>query len=166
MKECIKCKSVKPLSSFYKNNQMADGFLNKCSDCCRKESKERLSKLSKDESFLEKERERCRTKYKRLNYKDKQKKWDEAKFWKNSSAYKNLSRKFKTSKGIELHHWNYNEKYIEDVFILKTSQHRKAHKNLVFDLESRIFKTLKGEILDTKEKHKNYLIENGIEFQN
>ena len=159
MKICKECQLEKELSEFYPTQ-------GECKECTKKRVKLRTEKLKSDPVWVEKERERHREKYRRLNYKDKQKKWDEAKTWKNSSAYKNLSRKFKTSKGIELHHWNYNDKYLEDVFVLKTSQHRKAHKNLVFDLESKIFKTLKGEVLDTKEKHKNYLVENGIEFEN
>jgi len=164
MKICFKCNTEKELSDFYRHSQMSDGRLNKCKVCTKEESKNNYYEKSKSIEFNEKERIRSREKYYRLNYNKKSHDYKKNKPWLNSSKYKNLNRKFKVPTGYELHHWSYNNEDIEDVFLMKKKQHRQAHTYIKFNLETKMFIDLDGNLLKTKKEHLEYLIKKNIQF--
>ena len=155
MKQCKECKVLKEKIEFY-------GLQGECKECTKKRVKLREQEKRNNPDWVEKERARHREKYKRLNYKEKQKVWNEKRPHTKNSKYKNLNRKYKFPKGFEKHHWNYFDEFLEDFFILPIKEHRKAHTFL--NKTSYFFEGLNGEILNTREKHFEYLVKKGIKF--
>jgi hypothetical protein len=167
MKKCFKCNIEKPLTEYYKHPRMADGTLNKCKECNKKDSKKIYEKNSEDVSFVEKEKLRSKEKYHRLKYKDKRKEYIEKRPWITKQS--NVRRKLKLKNKLQthdLHHWCYKDEFLEDVILLEKMNHRKAHKILNLDRSNKIFIGVNGEILDTKEKHIQYLLNNNIQYNN
>jgi hypothetical protein len=153
-KVCFKCGRKLPLSEFYKHSRMADGHLNKCKDCAKYDVKRDYDRKSKDESWMEKERERGREKFHRLNYKNKQFK----KTTKDFSGIHNTRRSLKSRNysidGKEAHHWNYNKP--RSIILLSPKAHHRIHNHITVNRDDKYCYTLDGLRLDTEEKTIKY----------
>lgn len=169
-KKCFKCGEIKPTTEFYTHKQMGDGLLGKCKTCTKNDTKIRLNEKLKDPIFTEQEQARHRDKYYRLGYKEKHKspkelankyrrQWIE-KYPEKYKCKSFMGRKIKAEKGNHLHHWSYNIKDAIDVIELSVRNHNKAHRFIIYDQERYMYRRCDTmELLDSKEKHLQYIID-------
>lgn len=166
-KICFKCNTEKPLPEYYKHSMMADGHLNKCKECTKSDVKKRESILLCNNDWVESEKERQRDKYYRLGYKEKHKQTPEEKkvtmdLYRNRYPEKKVAYSLCTSlkpsvKGNHLHHWSYNAEHAKDVIELEPKDHYLLHRHIKYDQNTKMYISKHGELLNTKQKHLEYL---------
>ncbi len=165
-KKCFVCGEQKEIDEFYKHSKMPDGHLNKCKGCCKSQSKKRYKIKSQDEEWFLKERNRTRERYHRLSYRGKytpslsKKKVSMQKYYAKypeKKKAKDLTSHFEVKEGYHNHHWSYNDEHMKDVIEIKLEDHYLLHRYTIYDQERKMFRTLKGVLLDTKERYIEYM---------
>lgn len=166
-KKCFKCCNILPIQEFYVHKKMPDGHLNKCKKCTIKDTSQRIEELKKNPEWIEKERERNREKYHRLGYKDKnkpstEKKKNIMKRYRQKFPEKYLAAKYTEifltkEQGFHLHHWSYNQVDWLDVIKLSIKEHNLIHRYLIYNKKKMIYSTIGEVLLDTKNKHLEFI---------
>lgn len=167
-KFCKSCEKTKELQDFYtskyKGISGVSVYYNSiCKDCYKIAIKNNLIKRAEKGFTVEqilKERDRQR-KWKALSKNGQSiKKKEYYDKYKQLNKEKGLARqevnnkiKEKLEKGIERHHWCYRRDFWLDIICIEKTKHRRLHRYLVYVKDLMIYKTIWGEMLDTKEKH-------------
>lgn len=166
MKICRRCKIEKPLQDYYIHNKMSDGHLNVCKECVKLRVDNREKKLRlENPQWVEQEKIRAREKYYRLQYKLKKPSYESKKRtilrykekYPEKQLAKNAIANMVKKDGYNLHHWSYNREHFKDVIELEFKTHMKYHRYLKYDTVAKMYRTIEGELLDSKEKHQKYL---------
>ena len=67
--------------------------------------------------------------------------------------------------GMNLHHWSYNQEDWLDIIELEVRDHHFLHRYMTYDQERMMFRNLDGILLDSREKHLEYLKECKLKYE-
>lgn len=158
-KKCIACGGIKTGKDFYKHSSFKDGLQVRCKKCQIVIIRNRYNR------FLEMGI--------RLNYYVKKgpfkhpntplsKKYKYilkyyASYPEKKAATSAVSSAKMRKSGFHAHHWSYNNEHKLDVIYLDERQHRYIHKFMSYDRAMFVYRDINGNLLDTREKHLNYI---------
>lgn len=175
MKKCINCGELKLTKEYYVHSGMADGHLNKCKTCVKAYNERREQENRNNIQWVEQERARHRDKYYRLNYRGKHKpdlntKKIAIRQWKDKYPEKyeaHIScQRIKAPADFQKHHWSYNKIHFKSLIVLSVRDHALAHRYLEYDKNEKMYKSVDGLLLNSKQKHVDYLLEIGVSVLN
>ena len=128
---------------------MKDGHLNKCKECTKSDVHNDYMKKSSDESWMEKERERARDKYRRLKYKSGRTRID---FSAPSYIGRLLRARGFDTTNKEAHHWNYNKPF--SVFLMSRNAHHRIHNAIIMSRVDKCCYTKDGVKIENEQQAK------------
>lgn len=159
MKKCSKCNEVKTLSQFYKRRDSKDGYQGRCKDCALIDRKDKRNTLMGDPKWVKQERERQREKQERLWTPERSKEYRNK--YPEMVKARRVAQKIKIKRGFSRHHWSYNEEHHDDIIPLEKKQHYRLHTLIQYIPATYLFKRVDtGKILDTREKHMEFIKQN------
>jgi len=155
-KNCPGCNTEKNITDFYSTART-------CKECVRKRTSAREKKLREtNPDWVEKEKERGREKYHRLGCKkpSSEKKAETIRRHKEKypeKYYAKIASQRMPKEKEHRHHWSYNDKHFKDIIHLTNEEHSLLHRFMVYDQERKMYRNLKGVLLDSKDSHTSLL---------
>lgn len=159
-KKCFKCGVTKALVEFYPHKQTRDGFLNKCKDCSKLDSKKQFVEIKSNPTRYYKERLRQAKKMsefrKRTGIKSPR---DSGLFRKKyPEKYKAhiASQRINCPVGKHKHHWSYRPEDRKDVFCFTPEEHARIHMHMTYDCEKKQFRRSDGSLISTRREAEEF----------
>jgi hypothetical protein len=155
-KKCITCKIIKSIDEFYKHPKTKDKYSSKCKSCTKEYGNKYYTDIRKNP---EKNNIRINNSLNRKLGLNEDNTYMYYKMFpeKCRAASTIRNRDFPKIKGSIYHHWSYNKKHYTDIIILTHSEHKIAHRYIIYDKERMMYRGINGILLDTKEDHLKYI---------
>ena len=156
-KRCNKCKTVKPLVEFSKDNKSKDGYQSKCKSCNKKYHEDnRLTILEKKRNRYQQNKDKILSSQKKYYQENKDKISDRNKKYRESNKEKIKERKRKYYQNNKEKITKRNKKWNEDnrEKVLQYSKERYyTNKDIILENQKKYKESNKEKIKETKRKY-------------